>query len=186
MSGTFAIDDEALVRRMLAGREDAFTEIYTRCSGPVYRFALHMTGQTSLAEEITQETFVYLFSNGRAFNALRGSLLSWLLGIARNLSRRAIGSLIETEPLDESVAQEPAPAIDLLAEFTRRELIDSLWQAIASLPPAYREVVLLCEMQELSYQDAATALACPVGTVRSRLHRARAMLVSKLQSRCLV
>jgi RNA polymerase sigma-70 factor (ECF subfamily) len=65
-------------------------------------------------------------------------------------------------------------------------LVESLWLAIESLPPSYREVVLFCEMQELSYIEAAQALNCPVGTVRSRLHRARAMLVSKMQSRCLV
>jgi RNA polymerase sigma-70 factor, ECF subfamily len=186
MQSSESEEDESLIRHMLCGREDAFSALYGRCSGPVYRFALHMTSNASTAEEITQETFLYLLANARAFDPARGSLLSWLLGIARNLCRRAIGTLAQSEPLDEVLDCESSSESDLLGEFARRELIDSLWHAIGSLPPAYREVVLLCEMQELNYTEAATALNCPVGTVRSRLHRARSMLVCKLRSRCLV
>jgi len=72
----------------------------------------------------------------------------------------------------------------VLGDLTRRETIDAVRQAIVSLPAAYREVVVLCDLQEMDYRDAAATLDCPVGTVRSRLHRARTMLMAKLQSRC--
>jgi RNA polymerase sigma-70 factor (ECF subfamily) len=65
---------------------------------------------------------------------------------------------------------------------TRRESVDALWRAVLALPRRYREVVIFCDLEELDYSDAATALGCPVGTVRSRLHRARALLLEKLQA----
>jgi RNA polymerase sigma-70 factor (ECF subfamily) len=185
MSSQAEVSDDQLIRRLLRGHEDAFTAIYRRCSGPVYRFALHMTGDPNMAEEITQETFVFLLANAGAFDANRGSLLSWLLGVARNQSRRALGPLNETAALDDSPERDLARDSDPLGEFTRRELIDAVRRAIGSLPAALREVVILCELQELDYREAAAVLACPVGTVRSRLHRARALLVSKLQARCM-
>src|SRR5579884_2583642 len=181
MSNRAEASDEQLIRRLLRGNENAFTAIYRKSSGPVYRFALHMTGDPSAAEEITQETFLFLLANAGAFDPGRGSLMCWLLGVARNHSRRALGALNEIEQLDDSPACDPAADSDPLGEFTRRELIDAVRRAIGSLPAALREVVILCELQELDYREAAAVLACPVGTVRSRLHRARALLVSKLQ-----
>ena len=74
----------------------------------------------------------------------------------------------------------------MLDDLTRRETIDAVRQAVISLPPAYREVVVLCDLQELDYRDVAETLDCPVGTVRSRLHRARTMLIAKLRMRCFV
>jgi RNA polymerase sigma-70 factor (ECF subfamily) len=185
MSSQAEASDDHLIRRLLRGYDDAFTAIYRKCSGPLYRFALHMTGDASMAEEIMQDTFVFLLANARAFEPSRGSLLSWLLGVARNHSRRLLGALHETEPLDESPERDLATDSDPLGEFTRRELIDAVRRVVGSLPPALREVVILCELQELDYSEAAAVLACPVGTVRSRLHRARALLVSKLQARCM-
>ena len=66
-------------------------------------------------------------------------------------------------------------------DLTQRESVDALWRAVLALPRRYREVVILCDLEELDYSDAAAALGCPVGTVRSRLHRARALLLEKLQ-----
>ncbi len=75
---------------------------------------------------------------------------------------------------------------DTFDDLSRREIIEAVRQAVLSLPPAYREVAVLCELQEMEYRDAASILKCPVGTVRSRLHRARTMLISKLRAGCLV
>jgi RNA polymerase sigma-70 factor (ECF subfamily) len=169
---------------MLDGRPDPFQAVYSRYGGPVFRFALHMTGQPHLAEEATQDTFLTLITRPRDYDASRGTLLNWLLGIARNVSRKLLACEPETELLDESVVESTREMHDIVGEFTRRELAEALHQAIACLPPVYREVVILCELQEFDYRDAAAVLKCPIGTVRSRLHRARALLVSKLQARC--
>jgi len=174
--------DGDLYRLMMAGSEDAFGVLYQRWSPSVYRFAMHMSGDQHIAEEVTQDTFMMLVRRPSMFDETRGALISWLLGIARNKTRRALGASPDHACLDDS-AEVPAPS-DLLSDLTRRETIDAVRQAVLSLPPVYREVVVLCDLQELDYRDAAAALDCPVGTVRSRLHRARTMLMTKLQPRC--
>ena len=79
------------------------------------------------------------------------------------------------------VTEDYAGPEDLLEDLTRRESIEQVRQAVLSLPPVFREAVVLCDLQDSSYEDAAVALDCPVGTVRSRLSRGRAMLVRKLR-----
>jgi RNA polymerase sigma-70 factor (ECF subfamily) len=143
-----------------------------------------MCGDRHIAEEVTQETFITLIRRPAMFDETRGTLTNWLLGIARNKTRRALGATAGEDELDDST--EFAAPSDVLADLTRRETIDAVRQAIVTLPAAYREVVVLCDLEEMDYRDAASALACPVGTVRSRLHRARTMLMTKLQSRCFV
>jgi RNA polymerase sigma factor (sigma-70 family) len=174
--------DGDLVRLVMAGNEDAFGALYERWSPSVYRFALHMSGDRHIAEEVTQDTFMTLIRKPSMFDETRGTLVSWLLGIARNMTRRALGASPDEEVLDET-ADLAAPS-DVLNDLTRQETIDAVRQAVVSLPAAYREVVVLCDLQEMDYRDAAVALDCPVGTVRSRLHRARTMLMGKLQARC--
>lgn len=179
--------DGDLVRLLMAGNEDAFGALYERWSPSVYRFALHMSGDQHIAEEVTQDTFMTLVRRPSMYDEARGSLIGWLLGIARNVTRRALGVSQGGEGacldiLDDS-SELAAPA-DVLNDLTRQETIDAVRQAVVSLPAAYREVVVLCDLQEMDYRDAAAALDCPVGTVRSRLHRARAMLMVKLQTRC--
>jgi len=174
--------DGDLVRLIVAGSEDAFGVVYERWSPAVYRFALHMSGDQHIAEEVTQDAFMTLVRRPSLFDETRGSLVSWLLGIARNMTRRALGATGDEETLEEWT--DLAGPADVLGDLTRRETIDAVRQAIVSLPAAYREVVVLCDLQEMDYRDAAATLDCPVGTVRSRLHRARTMLMAKLQSRC--
>ena len=76
-----------------------------------------------------------------------------------------------------------AGTLDPLMELTREERVETLRRAVSTLPPHYREVIALCELQELSYDDAAAAAGCAVGTIRSRLHRARELLLKKLSGR---
>lgn len=168
--------DEKLLGRMLEGDDEAFTTLYRRRQGPVYRFALHMTGSPGIAEDVTQEVFLVLFENGRRFDGSRGPLLSFLYGIARNRVLRRI----EKERAAEPVVEDYAGHEDLLGDLTRRETVEQVRRAVLSLPEAYREAVVLCDLENVSYEDAAAALECPVGTVRSRLSRGRAMLAQKL------
>lgn len=179
--------DAELLRLSLAGDEAAFTTLFRRRQGGVYRFALHMGGSEALAEDVVQESFIVLIRDGRNFDPSRGSVAAYLYGIARNHVLRAFERERALVPLAEGGGGEEAAAPDLVAaddplgDLTRGEMLEKLRQAVVALPAHYREVVVLCELHELSYAEAAAALGCAVGTVRSRLHRARAMLAAKLR-----
>ncbi len=191
MSGASKVQTDAeLLRLMLAGDEDAFTALYRRRQGGVYRFALQMSGSEALAEDVVQEVFIVLMRDGRNFDPTRGSLAAYLYGIARNHVLRAFERERSLVPLDaDADDSNNAPHENLVAHFdplgdlTRGEMVEKLRQAVLALPAHYREALVLCELHELSYVDAAGALGCAVGTVRSRLHRARAMLAEKMRGR---
>jgi RNA polymerase sigma-70 factor, ECF subfamily len=170
--------DQALLEQALNGVEDAFTTLYRRRQGPIYRFALQMTGSTAMAEDVTQETFLTLILHGSRYQEARGSVAAFLYGIARNLVLRR---LEHRSGAELEITEDCAGPEDLLEDLTRRESIEHVRQAVLSLPPVFREVVVLCDLQDTSYEDAAEVLDCPVGTVRSRLSRGRAMLVRKLR-----
>lgn len=172
-------NDAELMRRMLAGEEEAFTALYRRRQGAVYRFALQMTGNVVIAEDVTQEVFLELIERGARFDPSRGALASFLFGVARNLVLRRL----ERERRNEEEVEDCASEEDVLGDLTRRETVEQVRRAVLSLPPVYREVVVMCDLQDLSYEDAAGALDCPVGTVRSRLNRGRGMLAQKLKGR---
>jgi len=179
------INDTDLLQRALAGDEESFTALYRRRQGSVYRFALQMSGRSSVAEEVTQEVFLAMIREAGRFDPGRGSLMAYLYGIARNHVLRCL----ERDRLYVSMADEPdgesaqwTAKEDTLGDLTRGETIESVRQAVLALPPNFREVVLLCDLHEMSYADAAAALDCAVGTVRSRLHRARGMLLEKMKA----
>jgi RNA polymerase sigma-70 factor, ECF subfamily len=182
------LSDHELLRLMLAGDEDAMAQLYRRRQGGVYRFALQMSGSQAVAEDVTQEVFLFLMHDGKAFDPARGSLSAFLLGVARNYVLRRLrvdhaliswGDDLEEESVG-AVLQTPADESPL-SSLTRAETIEAVRKAVLSLPERYREVVVLCELQEMSYGETAEVLGCAIGTVRSRLHRARALLLEKLQ-----
>ncbi len=180
------LNDSELLRSMLAGDEEALALLYRRRQGSVYRFALQMSGSKTIAEDVTQEVFLFLMRDGHVFDPARGSVSAFLLGVARNhvLRRLRVEQLLA--PLgDDSEDEVPSvhASTDLcpLEDLTRAETIESVRKAVLSLPSKYREVVVLCELQEISYEETAGILGCAIGTVRSRLHRARALLLAKLR-----
>jgi RNA polymerase sigma-70 factor (ECF subfamily) len=178
--------DNELLSAVVAGDEEAFATLYRRRQGSIYRFALQMSGSTALSEDVTQEVFMILMRDGFSYDASRGPLLAFLIGIARNLIRQRLGReqvyvSMDDEEGSGGVADRLYADECPLEELSRGETIDSIRRAVLSLPPRYREVIVLCELQELSYADAAGVLECAIGTVRSRLHRARAMLIEKLR-----
>jgi len=170
--------DEILLTQMLDGDEEAFATLYRRRQGQVYRFALHMTNSVSAAEDITQEVFLALLESGRRFDIARGTVLSFLYGIARNHALRRIEKEWRVE--QAVLIEDYAGSEDMLGEFMRRETIDQVRRAIVSLPPMYREAIVLCDLENLTYEEAAAVLQCPLGTVRSRLSRGRMILAEKL------
>ena len=176
--------DEQLLAQALAGDEEAFTALYRRRQGPIYRFALHMSGSTHIAEEVTQEVFIFLLQRGGDFDPARGVLGAYLFGVARNYVRRALERSYSENVLSTSVDDEGAVLItkdDPGEGIARHQTSTAVWKAVLSLPAHYREVVVLCDLQEMSYAQAAEAMGCAIGTVRSRLHRAHEMLSRKLE-----
>lgn len=181
--------DDELLRLMLAGDAAAFEMLYERRQAGVYRFALRMSGSEALAEDVTQDVFIALMRDGWQYDATRGSVSAYLYGMARNRvlrrlerDRSFVSMADELEDDETTMSEKFITREDPLAEFTRNAIIDSVRQAILALPAHYREVVVLCNLQEMSYDEAANVIGCAVGTVRSRLHRARAMLIDKLQA----
>jgi RNA polymerase sigma-70 factor (ECF subfamily) len=177
-------DEEDLLRRLSAGDEAAFATLYSRLGSRVYRFALRMSGSTAIAEDVTQEVFLSLIRQPQRFDATRGSLASFLYGMARNQVLRRLERERPYVGLDETPGETALrPAGDnALTELLRRERVELVWRALLALPPHYREVVVLCELERLSYAEAAAALDCAIGTVRSRLHRGREKLAEKLRA----
>lgn len=179
--------DSELVQTMLRGDKEAFAELYRRRQHDVYRFALHMSGAPDLAEDVTQEVFMVLIREGNSYDETRGSVNAFLLGIARNHVLRRLRQDRPFVMLDGSNAEESGESIvsasagAQLDALTRNEEIVLMQKAVLSLPAHYREVLVLCELQEMSYAEAAGVLGCAIGTVRSRLHRARSLLIEKLR-----
>jgi len=206
MTRAIELSDDGLLGRMIAGDEEAFALLYRRRHPSIYRFALHMSGNPAVAEDVTQEVFMTLVRDARRFDPAKGTLGGFLFGIARNFlrkrweqDRRLVSFAGDEGDLSESEQGSAAgpgglgsrngsyPNKNMRSgpagrdEFTILETVGRVRQAVATLPENYREVVVLCDLEEMSYEEAASALDCPVGTVRSRLHRARAILLEKLR-----
>ena len=167
--------DEELFRLMRRGDQAAFAELYTRREPALYRYALHTSGSTAVAEEVANEIFVQLMAPTLHFDETRGSLESYLYGVARNLVR----VVRRQGPVEEAVDRPYRD--DIVGELIEDESTAALHQAVRDLPDHYRDVVILCDLEERNYDEVALLLDCPIGTVRSRLHRARALLGTKLK-----
>ena len=176
-------DDELLIR-IHSGDEQAFLTLYRRRQAALYRFAIHMSGSTTVAEDVVQEVFLALLREACGYDPERGTLSGYLFGIARKLILRQVergrSDVALDSEQDEAHLAKLAVNDDPLLDLTRREGIETLRRAVKALPRRYREVVVLCDLEEVDYADAAVALGCPIGTVRSRLHRARGLLLEKL------
>jgi RNA polymerase sigma-70 factor (ECF subfamily) len=172
------VDEAELLRRTARGDESAFGEVYARHSPAVYRYALRMAGSQELAEEVVQDVFMQVVKGCRGFDPAIGPLSSYLYGLARNRLARLWPEQAEI-PLDDFdlAGDEPDP----LEGLSREQQVEAVRAAVGSLPLAYREVVVLCGLEEMSYAAAAEMLGVETGTVRSRLHRARKMLLKKLE-----
>jgi RNA polymerase sigma-70 factor (ECF subfamily) len=167
--------DEELYLQMRKGNQDAFAQLYERREPALYRYALHTSGSTATAEEVAHEVFVQLMGPAARFDPAKGSLESFLYGIARNLVR----VVRRQGPVEEQVDQAFEP--DVLGDLISGETTTALHRTVRELPERYRDVIILCDLEERSYEDVARLIGHPVGTVRSRLHRARALLAAKLK-----
>ena len=187
MSVTSEPTDPELLERIAAGDREALAIVFRRHQGTVYRFSRQMLGSTEAAEDVTQDVFVALTKSAGRFNPEVASLSTYLYGIARNLVlQRYKKSRARVEVNIDDVAGEHEAAFatssDPTDAISRAQATRQLRQAILRLPVRYREVVVLCELTGLSYEEAAALAGCPVGTVRSRLSRARQMLIARCRN----
>ena len=181
--------DADLLRLIVAGDDQAFTMVYRRHQPQLYRFALLMCGSASIAEDVTQEVFLVLMREAHRYDPARGPLSSYLYGIARHYvlrllerNRSYVPLVEETEDGESSPVTELIAPDDPLSDCAREEIIQLVRQAVLALPTPYREVVVLCDFQEMSYAEAASVLGCALGTINSRLHRGHALLLKKLRA----
>lgn len=178
--------DDVLLRRSAKGDEDAFAEIYRRYQAPLYRFALRMTGSPWAAEEVVQDIFMTLVREPKKYDPQRGALGAFLYGVARNRVMKQLERAPKELPLENtdatcrasSFATDPMTPAHWAELRERREQVRA---AVLELPIEFREAIVLCELEEMSYEEAARVLDCPIGTIRSRLHRGRALLLAKLE-----
>ena len=178
--------DSELLDLSLAGEETAFLALYERLKPSIFRYAFHMTNSKTAAEEVTQEVFVLLLRDGQRYKKARGDVAAFAFGIARNFVRRfrrreRVYQELPSDEVLEKISGHQNGAGGLAAQAIRKQGIEKIRTAIASLPDRYRQVIVLCDLCELSYAEAACRLQCAVGTVRSRLNRARALLLQKLK-----
>jgi RNA polymerase sigma-70 factor, ECF subfamily len=179
--------DEELLKRSAKGDEEAFTVLYRRHVDVLYRFAFRMTGSSWGAEEIVQDVFMTLVREPGKYDAERGALPAFLFGITRNKIMKYNERLPREISLVERQEDGNGGGLTLRDSFTpamwaeQRERLEKVRAAVMELPIEFRETVILCELEEMTYDQAARMLDCPIGTIRSRLHRGRALLLAKLE-----
>lgn len=176
------VDDAQLIKRIGRGDRQALSELYARYQRVLFSYLLQLTPDYGLAEELLQDTLVAVWKSAQGFEG-RSSVLTWLIGVAR---RQAHNTLRQRRiPLANLSEVETMPASDLepeeaaLAGVARAELTE----AFHRLAPVHREVLVLTFVQELSYQETATILNVPLGTVKSRLSNARRALRAILDAK---
>lgn len=185
MDQTRSHSDAELLKLAVAGDERAFLLLYEKHKNSIFRYAYYMTGSRTAAEEVLQEVFMALLRQGDNYHEQQGDVGGFAFGIAKNIVRRirrrerGYESLVRVERTDQTNAISEADS--LTAQAIRNERVERVQAAIASLPDHYRQVVVLCDLCELSYTEAAARLRCSVGTIRSRLNRGHTLLAKKLK-----
>ena len=189
-AGNVMTTDFALVQRAQANYRAAFNEIVLKYKGKVYNFISRMVASALDAEDLTQETFIRAYLSIRSFQS-RASLNTWLFRIATNLcidySRKQKthiqpSSLSQQTESDDGETEREIPdrAFDPQRLLVNSELGKMVESALQELPEKLRTVVLLYDMEGLSYEEIAAIVNCPLGTVKSRLFNARTALREKL------
>jgi len=169
--------DADLLSRASRGDETAFVLLYERHRTPVFRFAYRLLGSVQQAEDVTHDCFLALIRRPHGYQADRASLRTYLCAAARNLAfkqfrRQGIETVMEDPPDPEPGPETPDPERQLLES----ERAEEVRRAVATLPPLQREALILFEYMEMPLSEVAATVGADVGTVKSRLHRARGRL----------
>jgi len=178
------MDDEALLERARRGDREAFAAIVTRHQDELYTMALRILGTPADAADVVQETFLRAYVR---VPVLRGQTIrAWLFRVAVNcchdIQRRSVRR--PADPLEDergNIVDLPDPALGPEATALSRERLMAVRQALLSIQPEFRAVVVLRDVNDLSYEEMSAALRIPIGTVKSRLNRGRTMLAKALR-----
>jgi RNA polymerase sigma-70 factor, ECF subfamily len=180
------VDDSTLLAAARRADEEAFSQLFARHARAVFRYATYLCGRDA-ADDVVQETFLAVLRQRDRRDAPEGSVQAYLLGIARHMALKRVSAPetwtetpLEAVHVDERATTAEPTTLDAM---TQQETVAAIRAAVNALPLPYREVIALCDLQEIDYAAAAGILQVPVGTVRSRLHRARALLAAKLSGR---
>src|SRR6266446_2015562 len=178
--------DDVLLRRAAKGDQESFTCLYRRHQAALYRFALRMTGNSWAAEEVVQDVFMTLMREPKKYDPARGRVAAYLFGIARDRVMKHLERLPREVSLEEQQENGAAASAATITAFTpahwaeQKERSERVRAAVLELPAEFREAVVLCELEELSYEEAAQLCVCRIGTIRSRLRRGRALRLAEL------
>ena len=176
---------QSVIERAVAGDAEAFGEIYFKLRDAIYGFSLRMLNENAIAEDVTQEVFMFFIKHPERFDASRGTLFSFLCGVARNKvfnylkknGTRLETNNFETEDFENlSNVNGKTP----LKELLDKEFSAKVEESVAKLSPFQREVLILREMQDFSYEEIAEITESEIGVVKSRLYRARRALANEL------
>ena len=179
--------DRYLIQKAREGDRPAFEELYNRYKKPIFNYICRLLGDRAVAEELTQETFIRVYTNLAQYRPT-GKVSSWIYMIAANLAKNELRSreYRKTVSLDSAIAEDEKLRLgDLLQDTSvgpadvaeNKEVRAQIQKVIHKLPLHHKEVLVLCDVQGLSYEEAAEILGCSVGTVASRLNRARTAFV---------
>lgn len=180
-------DESDLMGRLAAGDRQALDLIYRAEASEVYRFAVAMCGNPAWAADAVQDAFIQLAEKPGGYDRARGPLRAYLCGIARYrlLARWRESSAHSTLEEEDDGASDVPHTHTPEVEFSRTQETHSLWREIARLPWVFREALVLVDIQERSYHEAAQIAGVEVNTLRTRLHRARKRLAKALSPNAL-
>lgn len=182
MKTQLATDDRQLLRQIAAGDRQALVELYERYQRTLFGYLRQLTPDYGLAEELLQDTLVAVWKSAHSFEG-RSSVQTWLIGIARRQAHNTLRQrkllFVDESELEGLVSTDSEPEDFIFASVAR----DELREAFKQLAPVYREVLVLIFVEELSYQETASILDVPLGTIKSRLSNARRMLRILLDAR---
>jgi len=175
-------DDTERMARLAAGDTGALRELYEKHGRALLRFSSAMCRSRQAAEDLVHDTFVALLRGPHLFDPAQGTAFNYLCGVLRHRISRHFRQQKRWVTLvddDSAAAAHDASPAD---EIARSEVSAVFRRAMLELPLQHREIIALCDLEELPYHAVAAILQCPIGTVRSRLHRARALLTIRLAS----
>lgn len=173
-------DDKALIEAFQQGDEFAFVSLYNRYKGAIYAFCFKMLLDREQALDVMQETFLRIYENrDRLLNA--GSFKAWTFTIARNQCLNQLRRSHRHVALDDKLPPPEAPAMRQLAALEKSEQVALVNHFLAQLKPDYREVLILREYQNLSYEEIAAITRSTLSAVKSRLFKARRKLAAFME-----
>ncbi len=185
--------DEELIRELQNGRKEAFEEIVDRYTGPLYNFIYRIIGDGATAEDLLQETFIRLWIKYDSYREI-ARFSTWLYTVAGNLAKSELrkrrirrwfplssGGGGRTSGDEERTLDLPDENADPQRDFERNNISNRVEEEIQKLPLVFRDVIVLRDIQELSYEEISTILKIPLGTVKSRVNRGRHRLQARLR-----